>query len=106
MATLSARISASISATLTNDQTIFSASASPTFSKTISLADGTAINQANRLYAARLSLTTTPTDLDLAGSLTDPLGATVTFAKIVGIGILNNSTTAGENVLVGGDAAA
>ena len=39
-------------------------------------------------------------DIDLAGTLTDPLGNAVTFAKVMAVYIINNSTT--NSITVGG----
>ena len=69
-----------------------------------SLTNGTGANQGNRVWHDQRSAAAAPDDLDLAGSLTDAFGATVTFAKIVGIFIKNNSTTTAEVLSVGGDA--
>lgn len=43
-------------------------------------------------------------DIDLAGTLTDGLGDTVTFAKVKLIAIFNKATQAGFTLNVGGDA--
>lgn len=104
--TLSSRITLQASATLANDNTLSPGEANLNYPFTYNWADGTAINQANRIYPARLTLSTTPTDIDLAGSLVDPLGNVITFAKITGLIVKNRSTTAAEIVTVGGDAAA
>jgi hypothetical protein len=49
------------------------------------------------------ALTTTPTDIDLAGSLSSAIGAgTTTFVELTGILIWNKGTV---NILLGGDAA-
>ena len=39
-------------------------------------------------------------DYDLAGALTDPLGNVVTFAKVMAVYVINNSTT--DSLTVGG----
>lgn len=68
-------------------------------------ATGTASGELDRVYADTLSLTTTPTDLDLAGSIADPLdtGATVVFADVQWLYVVNTATAG--NVVIGGDAA-
>jgi hypothetical protein len=104
---LTARLKLSFDATLENDQTIFESSVPISFSHTISLANGTAIDQADRIYYARRSVTSgVPDEIDLAGALTNPLGTTVTFAKIKLMVVANRSTTAANILEVGGDAAA
>jgi len=69
------------------------------------LATGTAANQADKMWYDSHSLAATSEDLDLAGSLTDVFGNTVTFVKVKAIIIHNKSTTATENLAVGGAAA-
>lgn len=67
------------------------------------LASGTGLDQADRLFADTRSLTAAANDdLDLAASLTDVFGATLTFVKIKAILIHNKSTTAGDIIHVGG----
>ena len=68
------------------------------------LATGTGANQADVLWHDTRTLTATSEDLDLAGSLTDAFGDTVTFVKVKGILIHNKSTTATEILAVGGAA--
>jgi hypothetical protein len=49
--------------------------------------------------------TTDTIDIDLQ-ALTDPTGATVSLAELVALALFNFSTTAGENLILGGTAAA
>ena len=52
----------------------------------IALADGTGANQADRIFTDTRTLAASATeDLDLAGSLTDAYGATITLARIKAI---------------------
>lgn len=70
------------------------------------IANGTGAGQVDALYSKRLTIADsgTPTDIDLAGALTDPFGDTVTFAEAHVLYVRNNSTA---NLLsIGGDAAA
>jgi hypothetical protein len=72
------------------------------YSKT--LASGTADGEIDRVVSQGVSFTTTPTDIDLSGSLTSPLNAgAVVFAEVSMIYIEN--TAAAGNLQVGGDAA-
>lgn len=66
---------------------------------------GTAIDQADKIFHDRRSLAATSEGLDLAGSLTDAFGATITFARIKGLLIKNRETTVGYTLTVGGAAA-
>lgn len=68
-------------------------------------ADGTSTNQADVAFFKKYALSASGTQvLDLAGSLTDDFGRTVTFAKIRAICFENTSTTSGDTVTVGPDA--
>lgn len=56
----------------------------------LTLTDGTGADQADRFYYAERTVATAANDdLDLAGVLTDPFGAVLTFAKIKTILIIN-----------------
>ena len=68
------------------------------------LATGDGADQAELLWHDRRTLAATSEELDLAASLTDAFGATLTFATIKGIVIYNRSTTTAENLTVGGAA--
>jgi hypothetical protein len=68
------------------------------------LANGTSDGQIDRVHSEALSVTTTPTDYDLSGSLTSDTGAgTTSFAEVTGIMITNDSSSG--DLQVGGDAA-
>lgn len=67
------------------------------------IANGVGDGQMDRVHSAALSVTTTPTDFDLAGSLSSAIGAgTTTFVDLSLIYIENLSATG--NLVVGGDA--
>lgn len=58
--------------------------------KVFSLTDGTTAGKFDRVYMAERSVAaSTNDDIDLAGSLTDPLGTVITAAEIVAIMIVN-----------------
>lgn len=63
-------------------------------------ANGTAANAVDLIYATTLTLSATPTTLDLT-SLTDPLNGAVAFARVREVYIRNNATTDGWNLVVG-----
>lgn len=70
----------------------------------VRLSPGTGSAQADLLFADERTLTASSTEnLDLAGSLTDPLGATLTFAKIKAIVVIAAAGNT-NNVVVGGAA--
>jgi hypothetical protein len=102
---LDASYSLSVAATLTNqlDFTTVSAPISRIYQQI--LTDGAGANQANRLFHDQRTLAASANeDLDLAGVLTDPFGATITFARIRGL-VVAAAATNTNNVIVGGAAA-
>ena len=69
------------------------------------LISGTAVGQADKVYFAQRSLGAATSEmLDLAGVLADPLGSTLTFAKIKLIAVQNEDTVDGEDLHWGPDA--
>lgn len=67
------------------------------------ISNGLGDGQMDRVHSQALSVTTTPTDVDLAGSLSSAIGAgTTTFVDVSMIAIRNTSTSG--NLVVGGDA--
>jgi len=68
------------------------------------VANGTGANQADLIWHDQRTLAlSTSEDLDLAGSLTDAFGATVTFARVKGI-VVYAASGNGDNIQVGGAA--
>lgn len=73
--------------------------------KKFTFSHGTGVNQIDLVWtsdAAAAVTSGTPVSIDLAGSLVDPLGTAVVFAKIVGIIILNDGSAATGILEVGG----
>ncbi len=67
----------------------------------ITLADGTAAGQADRMFEDTRTLSASANeDLDLAGVLTDRLGNTITFARVKGLYIAASAANT-NNVVVG-----
>lgn len=67
-----------------------------------SLTDGAGANQANRVFTDQRTVAASANDdLDLAGSLTDVFGATLTFARIKGM-LIRSSPSNTQNFAVGG----
>jgi hypothetical protein len=76
------------------------------YSKSYNLTNGTGANQANMIFMDQRTLAaSTAEDLDLAGSLTNAYGTTITFTSIKGI-IVYASPANTNDVLIGGDASA
>ena len=70
-------------------------------SSLLTLTPGTTAGKADKLYAAQRTIAASSSEnLDLAGVLVDPLGATVTFAKVKAILVIAASTNT-NNVVVG-----
>ena len=78
-------------------------------SNSISLVDvlenGTVIDTADKVWTSRATVNdAATTSLDLAGGVTDAFGNALTFVKVKAIAIMNRNTTAGHNLVVGGNA--
>ena len=105
---LATTIQVSLSPVLTGAASEFSATPrfAPSVNDSLSWETGTGASQADLVWAdqARSINATTNDDLDLAGGLTDGLGATVTMARLKLIYIKNNETTAGRVIQLGGSA--
>jgi hypothetical protein len=81
--TLNATISAGVSATQTNPLDLFTPSGKLAKQFSTLLTSGTGSGQADKLFTDTRTVTASGTDaLDLAGSLTDAYGSTLTFVKI------------------------
>lgn len=80
---LSTKLVAQIVATLTDSLDLGTASAPLDYTKRITLTDGTGANQADKLWHDQRVIAASATDtLDLAGTLVDALGDTVTLARV------------------------
>jgi len=104
--TLATTITVNIGATFTNSLDLASPVGTLAHRFSDSLANGTSANQSDLIFWDTRSLAATSENLDLAGSLTDAFGNTLTFADITCLYIENNNTTAGQDLLVGGAASA
>lgn len=103
--TLTSTLTAKILATYVNDLDLNDPSVTLNYDFSDTLANGTGKDQADILWFDQRVLAGTSEDLDLAGSLTNAFGTTVTFVKIKGIIIKNVTTTATYTLTVGGAAA-
>ena len=98
---LSAKILASVVATLTEVQDLGSASAPIGKTYRTVLTDGVAAGQADKIFHDTRTLAASATeDLDLAGVLSDPLGDVLTLAKIKGL-IISAAAANANDVIVG-----
>lgn len=98
------QISAAINYSFTNTTTFgISSSNSGAFSYSGSTTNGTGASAARYMYAATLTISaSSSTNLDLAGTLTDLWGNTITFTKVKVIYVKNTTTTAATSIRVGG----
>lgn len=98
---LSAQLNVAVAAELTSLLDLATATVPLNFTRAVGLASGTGAGQADRIFHDRRTLAASANeDLDLAGVLTDPFGATITFARIKGLLV---AAAAGNtnNVVVG-----
>lgn len=73
--------------------------------RSYAFSDGTGVDQANALFADKRTLAASASeDLDLAGGITDALGATLTLSAVKAIRI-HAAAANGGNITVGGAAA-
>lgn len=83
---LSANLAASISYALTGAPDLGTAKAEFNGHSVDSIASGTGSNQADRVFSDRRTLASGANeDLDLSGSLTDPIGGSAVFVKVKAI---------------------
>jgi hypothetical protein len=97
-------MSVSAAAQLSNTLDLTSASSTLQYRKAITLANGTGLGQADKVFSDTRTLTASSAeDLDLAGVLVDALGSTLTFARVKGL-VIEAASTNTNNVIVGGAA--
>lgn len=101
---LTSRLLLELTSNLTTALDLASASVPLDYKRQVDLASGTGANQADRVFHDQRTLTASSSEnLDLAGSLTDAFGATITFARVKGL-LVAASAGNTNNVLVGGAA--
>ncbi|CAL9607274.1 hypothetical protein SUDANB95_05515 [Actinosynnema sp. ALI-1.44] len=102
---LDTRMKIELLAKQTSPLDLATASVPLTITKEVALVNGAGAGQANLLYHKRRTLLASATeDLDLAGVLTDALGATLTFVRIKGILVVADPANS-NNVVLGAAAA-
>lgn len=102
---LTSSLRLAVAAKLTSPLDLGTAVAPVSADYSVSLADGSAVGQANRVFADTRSLSASATeDLDLAGVLTDAFGAAITFARIKAM-VIKAAAGNTNNVIVGGASA-
>lgn len=103
--TLTSRVAVTLTAALASALDLVTAGADLVVKEVQDFANGTGANQADKVYSdTRTIAASTTEDLDLAGgSLSDALGAALTFVKVRAILIIANEGNT-NNLHVGGDA--
>jgi hypothetical protein len=101
-ASLDTTLSLTIQSNMIGTATSFSTpTANAARAYTLALTSGTGADQADKVFYAQRTITASANDdLDLAGVLTDPLGATLTFVKVKAILIVAAAGNT-NNVVVG-----
>lgn len=98
---LTSGISVSAAADLSNALDLATGTVPLSIRKAVALTDGTAAGKADRVFHDRRTLAASGTeDLDLAGSLLDAFGSTITFARIKAI-VIAAATGNTNNVVIG-----
>jgi hypothetical protein len=98
---LTSLLNVAVLAELSNLLDLATASVPLNVSRAYQTANGTGLGQADRIFHDRRTLSASANeDLDLAGSLTDPFGATITFARIKAL-LVAADTANTNNVIVG-----
>lgn len=98
-----ARISVNTSLTSTLDKG--TATSSETLNWAMTIANGTGASQGSQVFSDTRTLSASSNEeLDLAGSLSNGLGSTITFTRIIGL-IVEADADNGDTISVGGAAA-
>jgi hypothetical protein len=98
---LTSRVSIELAALLTGSGDFGPPSSSPRFARQIDLATGTGAGQADRIWTDKRTLAASANeDLDLTGSLTDALGASLALARVKVLYVEASAANA-NNVVVG-----
>ncbi len=101
--TLTSSVKMSIAGALASSIDIGNRGYNVNYSKSYSLANGTAANQANQIFSDTRTITASGSeDLDLSGSLANAFGTTIAFTKIKAI-IISAAAGNTNNVIVGGN---
>jgi len=97
---LSVRTLVSLAAELTSALDLTTVSSPVSIGRQINFADGDGAGEADRIWTNRSTIAASGTDsLDLAGSLTDPFGASLSFGSIKGVLVAADSANT-NNVVV------
>ena len=102
---LTATVKINANSTLSSALDLGSASSIELLEETLKLATGTGASQGNQVFSDTRSLgASSSEELDLSGSLTNGLGVTVSFSRVV-VMIVRGAAANGDTFTVGGSAA-
>jgi hypothetical protein len=100
--TLSSTASCGVTWVYTNSSALGNTAITNGLAFSASMATGTGASQADLLYIGQLTIAASGTsDLDLAGSLADVFGATLTFARVKAVLMVPDSTNTASGFKVG-----
>src|SRR5688500_14222343 len=98
---LTSRVSLDLVARLTGSADFGAPSSATQFARQVDLTSGTGDGQADRVWADQRTLAASATeDLDLTGSLTDVLGASLTLARVKVLYVAASASNS-NNVVLG-----
>jgi len=99
---LDTRLTLDLASTLTGTADLASVTSALAYPYRLKLPNGTAAGQASKVWADHRSIPASSNDdIDLAGVLTDALGAALTFARVKAL-VVRAADTNVNNVVVGG----
>ena len=102
---LTGSIKISANATLSTDRDLGTATVTEAISEAISIANGSAANQATQVWGDTRTIGASGTEeIDLNGTLSNGIGETVSFTRVILVAILPASTN-GDTITIGGAAA-
>lgn len=103
---LTSRVSVDLSAVLTGSADFGAPSSRVNLAQKLDLSSGTGAGKADKIWSRRRTIAASGSDdLDLAGSLSDVFGGTITFATIKVLYVKASDANTND-VVVGGDASA
>jgi hypothetical protein len=99
---LDTKVKLSLDANYTSPLDLVSRSAPLSMAKNLSLINGTGAGAADRVWSDQITINASSnSDIDLAGTLTDPFGAALSFARVKLI-VITAASGNTNNVVVGG----
>jgi hypothetical protein len=101
---LSGSIALQIQGILQNTRDLGSANVTETLAQRVTITNGATANKATQVWADTRALTASGTEaIDLSGALTNGVGGTVAFTRVIGLGVVASSSN-GSTITLGGAA--